>query len=122
LGKKLAALRKARGLTQQQLADALGASQSVVAYYERRAENPSLEVLQKLATFYGVSVSELLTEGMNVEPRKRLGRPSALEERVERVRRLPRSEQARIIDTLDVAIEGAERRVSRSGGRARRAG
>jgi transcriptional regulator with XRE-family HTH domain len=110
LGKRLAALRKERGLTQLQLAEALGVSQSVVAYYERRAGNPSLEVLQKLAAFYSVSVADLLGPEAT-KKRAKPGPPSGLEERIGRIRRLPRREQARILDIIDVAIASAERRV-----------
>ena len=39
-GKRLFALRKARGLTQVQLAEALGATQRVISYYETEAELP----------------------------------------------------------------------------------
>ena len=110
LGKKLAALRKERGLTQQQLADALGASQSVVAYYERRAANPSLELLQKLADFYGVPVASLVDDST---PKKKPARiASPIDERLERVRRLPRREQTRILELLDDAIARAESRAS----------
>lgn len=111
LGKKLAALRKERGLTQQQLADELGVSQSVVAYYERRADNPSLEVLQKLASSYDVTVADLLGAQATKKPKAKPGPASAVEQRIGRIRRLPRREQARILDMLDVAIASAERRV-----------
>jgi len=114
LGKKLAALRKQRGLTQQQLADALGQSQSVVVYYERRAVNPSLELLQKLATFYGVAVTELVADAAPTPkptPRRH-GPPSAFEARWERVRRLPRRKQAELLEMLDDAIARAERRAT----------
>ncbi len=109
LGKKLAALRKERGLTQQQLADALGASQSVVAYYERRADNPSLELLQKLADFFGVPVAALVDD-KPVPPPKPATSP--IVERIERMRRLPRREQSRILELLDDAIARAEQRRS----------
>ena len=39
-GKRLFALRKTRGLTQVQLADALGTTQRVISYYETEAELP----------------------------------------------------------------------------------
>lgn len=112
VGKRLAALRKERGLTQQQLADDLGVSQSVVAYYERRADNPSLELLQKLADFYAVTVAELLGPQATKKPKAKPGPTSALEERVGRIRRLPRREQGRILDLLDVALATAEKRAN----------
>ena len=106
------ALRKERGLTQQQLADALGMSQSVVAYYERRADNPSLELLQKLAAFYEVPVTQLVDDGPAKIKREKPGPTSALEECLEKVRKLPRREQSRIIEMIDVAVESARRRTA----------
>jgi DNA-binding transcriptional regulator YiaG len=41
-GQRLSALRKARGLTQRELAEALGTTREMVDYYERRAINPAL--------------------------------------------------------------------------------
>ena len=40
-GTRLVALRKAAGYTQQQLADELGVTRRMVAYYETESEHPS---------------------------------------------------------------------------------
>ena len=44
-GKRCKILRQERGLTQQQVADALGISRSAYAYYEIGGSEPSLSVL-----------------------------------------------------------------------------
>ena len=58
--KKLAALRRARKLTQAELAARLGISKSAVSMYERGNREPELVLLQAMADFFQVSVSSLL--------------------------------------------------------------
>ena len=45
---KLISLRKSMGLTQQQVAEAIGVKRSTYAYYES-ATTPSLDIIEKLA-------------------------------------------------------------------------
>jgi transcriptional regulator with XRE-family HTH domain len=101
-GRRLATLRKQRGLTQAQLADALGIKLSLVAYYERRAKNPTLEVATKIANFFDVSVGSLFGEDApKKKPRAHPGPLSALEQRIELLRKLPRAQQEVVVKMLD---------------------
>ena len=59
-GAKLKKLRLQDDLTQQQLADRLGVTKSVVSYYELQERYPSPEVLVKLASIFHVSTDYLL--------------------------------------------------------------
>ena len=59
-GDTLKRLRLQEGMTQQQLADYLGVTKSVVSYYELQARYPSPEVLRKLASIFHVSTDFLL--------------------------------------------------------------
>ena len=59
-GVKLKKLRLQEGLTQQQLADRIGVTKSVVSYYELQERYPSPEVLTKLALVFHVSTDFLL--------------------------------------------------------------
>ena len=61
-GERLARLRKAKGLTQRQLAAQIGVSQRVVTYYENESSYPPVHLLPKLASIFGVRVEELLGE------------------------------------------------------------
>ena len=61
-GQRLAALRRERGMTQAQLAAATNETSKMMEYYERRAENPSLDFVQRAALALGVSVAELAGE------------------------------------------------------------
>ena len=57
---KLSALRRQRGLTQAELAARLGISKSAVSMYERGNREPELELLERMADLFEVSVSSLL--------------------------------------------------------------
>lgn len=53
---KLKTLRKAKGYTQQDVADAIGTSRAAIGGYEIGRRQPRLEDLQKFAAFYGVGL------------------------------------------------------------------
>ena len=57
---RLKILRKNKGLTQTQVADAVELGRQAYAYYEKGERAPSPETLCKLADFFGVTVDELL--------------------------------------------------------------
>lgn len=59
-GATLKRLRLEAGYTQQQLADRLGVTKSVVSYYELHERVPSPEILVKLSTIFRVSTDYLL--------------------------------------------------------------
>lgn len=59
-GKRLKELRLKEGLTQQQLADKLRVTKSVVSYYELQERYPSPDVLTKLALIFHVTTDYLL--------------------------------------------------------------
>lgn len=59
-GNTLKKLRLQEDLTQQQLADRLGVTKSVISYYELSERYPSPEVLTKLASVFHVSTDYLL--------------------------------------------------------------
>ena len=56
----LAALRKQKGLTQQQLAEKIGVHVAQVRRYEAGTSQPTLDVIRSLAVALGVSADELL--------------------------------------------------------------
>ena len=57
--KNLRAIRADHGLTQTQIAEALGTSQTMYARYERGANEMPLRHLMKLAQYYNVSLDYL---------------------------------------------------------------
>ncbi len=60
LGKRIAALRKEKGLTQEQLAEKVGVSAQAVSKWENDVSCPDITLLPLLADLFGVSVDELL--------------------------------------------------------------
>lgn len=58
---KLQALRKGRGMTQEELAQELYVSRTAVSKWESGRGTPSIESLKQISTFFGVSVDELLS-------------------------------------------------------------
>ena len=62
LGKRIAALRKQRGLTQEALAEALGVSAQAVSKWETDNSCPDISLLPKLAAELGVTVDALLSD------------------------------------------------------------
>ena len=59
-GEFLAALRKAAGYTQQEVADYLGITNKTVSKWESGAGLPEISILPAVAEMYGVTVDELL--------------------------------------------------------------
>lgn len=59
LGARIRALRRARGLTQDRLANSTGVSRSAVAQWESDRAGHSTGMLRRLADVLGVSVSTL---------------------------------------------------------------
>ena len=57
---KLKILRKTKGLTQGEVARALGITQSTLARFESGVRQPDVEMVVKLANYYEVTVDELL--------------------------------------------------------------
>lgn len=60
IGAFLKALRREKGLTQEQLAEALYVSSKTVSRWETGTNLPDISVLMQIAAFYGVEVKEIL--------------------------------------------------------------
>lgn len=60
IGSFLKALRKEKGLTQEQLAEKLGVAGRTVSRWETASNMPDLSVLIQLAEFYDIEVGEIL--------------------------------------------------------------
>jgi transcriptional regulator with XRE-family HTH domain len=71
-GKRLAELRRQRGLTQVQLAEAIDSTQRAISYYENHTGYPPAPVVAQLAQALEVSTDELL--GLRSSRRARAAR------------------------------------------------
>lgn len=61
LNEKLQNLRKQKGLTQEQLAEALHVSRTAISKWESGRGYPNIESLKDIAKFFSVSLDELLS-------------------------------------------------------------
>ncbi len=62
IGENIRALRKARGFTQEQLADMLGISFQAVSKWENNASMPDISLLPVIAKELGTSIDQLFSE------------------------------------------------------------
>ena len=60
-GEKLQELRKSRGMTQEELAEALFVSRTAVSKWESGRGWPSIESLKVISTFFDITIDELLS-------------------------------------------------------------
>lgn len=101
LGRRIAEARKARGLTQQQLADELGMPQQTLAHYEVGRVRVAVAQLPLFARALAMSVDELI--GEEPAPSKR-GPIPKLQQQMERIQLLPRAKQRFVMQVLDAAL------------------
>ncbi|MGB9866576.1 MAG: helix-turn-helix transcriptional regulator [Bacillota bacterium] len=57
--KRLIELRKTKGLTQQQVAEALGITRSFYGMIETGHRNPTLDLAKRIAEIFGADIDEL---------------------------------------------------------------
>ena len=61
IGKRIGLLRRQKGMTQEELANAMGVSPQAVSKWENDQTCPDISALPKLSKLLGVSVDELLS-------------------------------------------------------------
>jgi transcriptional regulator with XRE-family HTH domain len=101
LGMHIAELRKEQGMTQAELARALGLSQQTVFAYELGDRRVSVLILVKLARIFQVTIEELSGLKMVIRPKRRLS-PAGIRH-AERFQQLSKTRQRfakRLIDLL----------------------
>ena len=57
---KLRELREQKGVTQKEVANAVGCTSTVYSRYERREREPDITTLCRLADYFGVSVDYIV--------------------------------------------------------------
>lgn len=101
LGACVAQRRKELGLTQQQVADALGIAQQTYGGYEVGRHRVPVALLPAIARELGIDVSVLL--GMETTPRKR-GPAPKLQRYIEQIGQLPKDRQQLVMQVLELAL------------------
>ncbi len=103
-GQRLAALRKAAGFTQVELAAELAISQRMVAYYESPNATPPANLLPQIASVLEISIDELFGRA----PKRRLAKQegdSRLRRRLLAIEKLDAAEKRQVLQLIDAFIE-----------------
>ena len=105
IGKQLAAIRKAHGLTQSQLAEQVCINQRVVSDYEVGRAGISADMLIRLCSVLKCSsdnVIGLKPENKSEKPNLRISR------RLKRIEQLPINQQKALLQNIDMFLKGAK--------------
>ncbi|PTB17315.1 XRE family transcriptional regulator [Trinickia symbiotica] len=95
---RLFRLRKARGLSQQALADLIGVTVVQIYRYEKGASQPPFAVIRRLAIALGVSADALMFDRDERRP------DDTLRYHFETISRMPEHEQQIVRELLDALI------------------
>lgn len=111
IGQRLATLRKERGLTQTELAKALGLSQSMMSDYERGELRLHGELILQIVHILGISADDLFGLSDKGKPNgqspQRATRNKQLLNRLHRIDDLPKRDRDALMRTIDAFLERA---------------
>ena len=102
IGERLRKIRKSLDLTQEQLADQIGANNFLISDYERGRLKMNAEVAVALARALSVTTDELLGCENEEKPSQSLYR------RFKKIESLPIASQKTILDSVDALIRGLQ--------------
>lgn len=103
-GKRLAACRKAKNLSQKELVEIFNTSHTTIGKYERDEMTPSIEAAKKLAKILDTTVGYLLGE----TDRADLFKDPAMLQRLQYILNLPSKEKECLLMTVDHFIKAAK--------------
>jgi transcriptional regulator with XRE-family HTH domain len=109
-GVRLATLRRARGLSQEQLAGQAGVSRRVIAYYEVESAQTPGALLVALARVLRCSTDELL--GVRPISEKLSPKTARLLKRLQRIEELPPADQRAVLKLVDAMLDTRRRTTS----------
>jgi transcriptional regulator with XRE-family HTH domain len=101
-------IRKAKGLSQQDLAEKCNLAKTVISYYENHAVNPPLDKIEIIANALNINIGDLLnvnninkkTDYEDIDPR--------ILKKIIKIQSLPKREQKKITDYIDTIIKNFE--------------
>lgn len=110
VGLRIARLRKARGLTQTELAERIGIIQTLVSDYENENLRLSAEMAARFAQALAVSLDELM--GLKIPKRTAAKAGNGelslkLVRRLKGIEQLPPAQQKALLRTIDVFLQNA---------------
>jgi transcriptional regulator with XRE-family HTH domain len=106
LGERIASARKAHGMTQQQLAEALGIAQQTLAHYEGGRSRVPASMLPTLAELLTFSFDELFGKPIGQQAGKGSSM-SRLQQQIAAVEKLPKAKQRFVSQMLDTVLAQA---------------
>jgi transcriptional regulator with XRE-family HTH domain len=104
LGERLARLRKARGLTQVELAEKMGVIQVLISDYERNKLRPNPDILVSYARALAVTTDELLGIASSTKKAEAPQLNRRFLRRLERIEKLPKRDRDALIRTIDAFL------------------
>jgi transcriptional regulator with XRE-family HTH domain len=105
LGARLRALRIERGMTQDEVARAIGTHFTSISAVERGVRGLSVQQIVKLATALKVSPDDLLHAKKAAKLKATSRRDGRLLRRIERIRELPPPKQRTVLEVLDSLLK-----------------
>ena len=109
LGERIAALRRARNVTQAQLAETLGVSQQTIQAYEAGRRRIPVSALPVVARALSASLEDLFGEAGQTARSKR-GPVPKWAQQIEEIARLPKAQQRFVAQMLDTVLAQATNR------------
>lgn len=103
-GKRLTECRKAKNLSQKELAEIFNTSHTTIGKYERDEMIPSIDAAKKLAKILDTTVGYLLGENDQVN----LFKDPAMLKRFEDIATLPEKEKECLLTTVDHFIKASK--------------
>jgi len=105
-GKRLATLRKSKGLTQTNLANKIGVSRRVVTYYEAESKYPPTHLIMPIAKALKISVDELLgVKKINISDPDN----AKLWRKLNKAEKLPQKDQKAVIHYIEALLSKTEK-------------
>ena len=106
IGNKISELRKEKGWSQTDLAQAVNASRDIIGKYERGEHSPSIEMATKLAETLDVTVDYLLGK-------ERFGKyDKEAIKRLEGIQKMDASTRSKLFDIIDTYIRDSKARAA----------
>lgn len=104
IGKRVSRIRKTLGLTQEEIAEKIGITQSLYSAYERGRLKLSAEMAAQIAHALGVTSDEIL--GLS-GPKDKISLDLRLLKRLKKIEALPVHKRRALISSIDMFLKGA---------------
>jgi transcriptional regulator with XRE-family HTH domain len=105
IGERLRELRRQRGVSQVDLAEALGTYQTSISAIERGARGLTVQQLVKLASALDVSLDEIV--GRSPLPKNGVLNDRRFLKRLQKIDKLSKRQKQTLLGTIDTFLKGA---------------